>query len=73
MDGSLQKKRRTLQPSDCYCSYGADALRVENMNLHPGGKQGMLREAFMHSKGLPQSMSFAKDYYNRELAGKPKE
>ena len=32
----------------------------------------MLREAFMHGKGLPQSMSFAKNYYNRELAGKPK-
>ena len=26
----------------------------------------------MHGKGLPQPMSFAKDYYNRELAGKPK-
>ena len=55
-----------------HCSYAADALRVENMNLHPGGKQGMLREAFMHGKGLPQSMSFVKDYYNRELAGMPK-
>ena len=32
----------------------------------------MLRGAFMHGKGLPQSMSFARDYYNRELAGKPK-
>ena len=26
----------------------------------------------MHGKGLPQSVSFAQDYYNRELAGKPK-
>ena len=26
----------------------------------------------MHGKGLPQSMSFTKDYYNRKLAGKPK-
>ena len=35
-----------------HCSYAADALRVEKMNLHPGGKQGMLREALMHDKGL---------------------
>ena len=42
------------------------------MNLHPGGRQGVLREAFMHGKGLPQSMSFAKNCSNRELAGKPK-
>ena len=55
-----------------HCSYAADALRVKNINLHPGGKQGVLREAFMYGKGLPQSMSFAKDYYNRELAGKLK-
>ena len=55
-----------------HCAYVADAPRVENMNLHPGGKQGMLREAFMHGKGLPQSMSFTQGYYNRELAGKPK-
>ena len=26
----------------------------------------------MHGKGLLQSMSFPLDYYNRELAGKPK-
>ena len=26
----------------------------------------------MHGKGLPQSMSFPLDYYNLELAGKPK-
>ena len=55
-----------------HCSHAADAPRAKNMNLHPGGKQGILREAFMHGKGLLQSMSFAQDYYNRELAGKPK-
>ena len=55
-----------------HCSYAANAFRVGNMNLHPGGKQSVLREVFMHGKGLPQSMSFAQDYYNRELAGKPK-
>ena len=25
-----------------YSIYAANALRVENMNLHPGGKQGVL-------------------------------
>lgn len=55
-----------------HSSYAADALRVENMNLHPGGKQSTLREGFMHGKGLPQSMSFPLDYHNLELAGKPK-
>ena len=44
-----------------HCSYAADALRVGNMNLHPGGKQGMLREALIHGKELPQSMSFTQD------------
>ena len=52
-----------------HSSYAADAHRVGNMNLHSGGNQGVLRE---HGKGLPQSMSFSSNYYNRELAGKPK-
>ena len=42
------------------------------MNLHPGDKQGILREGFMHHKGRPQSMSFPPNYHNLELAGKPK-
>ena len=55
-----------------HCSQAADALRAENMNLNPRGKQGILREAFMHGKGRPQSMSFPRNYHNLELAGKPK-
>ena len=55
-----------------HCSYATDALRVENMNLNPGVKQGILREGFMHGKGLPQSMSFPRNHHNLELAGKPK-
>ena len=51
-----------------HSSYATDALQVENMNLYPGGKQGILREGFMHHKGRLQSMN----YYNLELAGKPK-
>ena len=42
------------------------------MNLNPGGKQGILREGFMHGKGLPQSMPFPRNYHNIELAGKLK-
>ena len=53
-------------------SYAADALRVESMNLHPGGKQGILREGFIHHKGRPQSMSFPLNYHSLELIGKPK-
>ena len=55
-----------------HSSYAADALRVENMNLHPEGKQSILREGFMDHKGRPQSMSFPPNYYNPELADKPK-
>ena len=55
-----------------HSSCATGALRIGNMNLHPGGKQDVLREGFMHGKELPQSMSFPLDYYSRELAGKPK-
>jgi hypothetical protein len=55
-----------------HSSYAADALRVENMNLNPGGKQAWLRDGFIHEKGIPQPMTFPMDYYKRELAGKQK-
>ena len=55
-----------------HSSYAADALRVDNMNLHPGGKQALLRDGFIHEKGIPQPMKFPADYYDRDLAGKPK-
>ena len=54
-----------------HSSFAADALQVKNMNLYPGGKQSILREGF-HNKGLPQPMSFPLNYYNPQLAGKPK-
>ena len=53
-------------------SYATDALQVENMNLYPGGKQGILREGSIHHKGWPQPISFPPNYHNLELAGKPK-
>jgi len=56
-----------------HSSYADDALRVENMNLKPGGKQGWLRDNFIYEKGIPQPMRFPDDYYDRELAGKQKE
>ena len=56
-----------------HCSYAADALRVENMNsILEVNKACCGRPSCMHGKGLSQSMSIAQDYYNRELAGKPK-
>ena len=55
-----------------HCSYTTDALRVENMNLNPGGKQGKLREGFMHSKFLPQSMLVPWNYHGLEPADRPK-
>ena len=55
-----------------HSSYAANALRVENMNLHPGGKQSILRDGFIHSKGSPQKMTFPADYHNTQLAGKAK-
>ena len=46
--------------------------RSANKNLHPSGKQRMLQEGIMHSKGLPLSMLCPLEYRNRELAGKLK-
>ena len=50
-----------------HSSHTADALWVENMNLHPGGKQSVLREAFRQGKGRAQSMPCP----NLGLAGEP--
>jgi hypothetical protein len=55
-----------------HSSYAADALRVENMNLNPGGKQAWLRDGYIHDQGRSQSMKFPAEYFNRELAGKQK-
>lgn len=41
-----------------HSSYAADALRVENMNLNPGGKQAWLRDGYIHDQGRSQSMKF---------------
>ena len=53
-------------------SFAPDALRVDKLNLHPGGKQPHLRDGFNYAEQVPQSMQFPPDYVNPELAGKPK-
>ena len=55
---------------DNACNHSEYALRSENITPppHPGRKQSMLREGFMHGKGLPQPISFLVEYHNHELA-----
>lgn len=36
--------------------FASNALNVNEMNLNPGGKQPVMREAFDHNRHLPQSM-----------------
>ena len=43
------------------------------MNLHLGGKQGVLQEGIMHQKEQPQLISFLRNYHNLELASILKE
>lgn len=52
--------------------FAPDALRVEKLNLGPGGKQPHLRDGFIHGQQASQSMQFPPDYDNPDLAGKPK-
>ena len=67
--------------SSAHESFGPNALRVQNMNLGPGGKQGSLRDTVIpmdnplipeHLRGLHQTMSYPPDYSNPQLAGQPK-
>lgn len=53
-------------------AYAADALRVGNMNLNPGGKQATMREGFIQGKQMQQNMQFPANYHDPQLAGKPK-
>jgi len=41
-----------------HTSYADDALRVDKMNLHPGGKQSRMRDGYIHSQQRLQSMYF---------------
>ncbi|RPB21874.1 hypothetical protein L211DRAFT_888332 [Terfezia boudieri ATCC MYA-4762] len=53
-------------------AYASDALLVTNMNLGPGGKQAILRDGFIHSKGIAQSILFPDNHPDLELRGKAK-
>ena len=50
--------------------FASDALRVEKMNLSPGGKQALMRDTFFN--GQRQTMVFPLDYPVEELRGKAK-
>ncbi|RPB23933.1 hypothetical protein L211DRAFT_838386, partial [Terfezia boudieri ATCC MYA-4762] len=54
-------------------TYASDALLVSNINLVSGGKQAILRDGFIYSKGMPQSMVFPDDYSDLLLRGKAKD
>ncbi|EFP81114.2 uncharacterized protein PGTG_07366 [Puccinia graminis f. sp. tritici CRL 75-36-700-3] len=69
---------------DCSSAHGAfskTALRVQNMNLNPGGKQSRLRDSIIpsddplipqHLCGLPQRFCFDPSHPNPKRAGQPK-
>ncbi|POW23227.1 hypothetical protein PSHT_00407 [Puccinia striiformis] len=69
---------------DCSSAHGAfskTALRVQNMNLKPGGKQSWLRDSVTpsddplipdHLCGLPQTFCYDSTHPDPQLAGKPK-
>lgn len=55
-----------------HCAYAPDALVAAKMNRNPGGQQPLMREGFIHSKQLPQSMVFSLNHPELKLRGKPK-
>ncbi|PLW44829.1 hypothetical protein PCASD_07130 [Puccinia coronata f. sp. avenae] len=69
---------------DCSSAHGAfakTALRAQNMNLKPGGKQSHLRNSIipfddpcipLHLRGLPQTFSYDTSHPDPKLAGQPK-
>ncbi|EFP88340.2 uncharacterized protein PGTG_14424 [Puccinia graminis f. sp. tritici CRL 75-36-700-3] len=69
---------------DCSSAHGAfskTALRVQNMNLKPGGKQSHLRDSIipcddpcipLHLRGRPQTFSYDSSHPDPKLAGQAK-
>jgi hypothetical protein len=51
--------------------FAPDALRVQNMNLNPGGKQSILRPGRLPN-GEPQEMVFLNNHENEQLRGQAK-
>ena len=62
----------TFHDASNHSCFAFDALRVEKLDNGPGGSQPIMREGFIHSRGLPQTKQFSQDCRTRELAGKPK-
>jgi hypothetical protein len=67
--------------SSAHVAFSKFALRVQNMNLNPGGKQGCLCDSFIptndpaippHLRGQPQSFFSSKNHPNSQCAGQPK-
>ncbi|EFP74316.1 uncharacterized protein PGTG_00272 [Puccinia graminis f. sp. tritici CRL 75-36-700-3] len=67
--------------SSAHDAYAKTALRVQNMNLSPGGKQSLLRDSVIptddpciptHLRGLPQTFFYNASHPNPKLAGKAK-
>jgi hypothetical protein len=81
---SLHPDSQAVFVFDCSSAHGTfakSALRVQNMNLKPGGKQSKLRDSFIpsddpcippHLRGLPQSFCYPCDHPEPNLAGQPK-
>ncbi|ETV79110.1 hypothetical protein H257_07846 [Aphanomyces astaci] len=64
----------TFDQSTNHAAYAADALRVNSMNLNPGGKQPKLRDGWyvVGSTRVAQPMSFPDDHPVAALRGTPK-
>lgn len=60
--------------STVHSKWAADALRVNNMNLQPGGSQAAMRDGWFEKDGVnhTQPMSFPANHSNPKHAGKPK-
>lgn len=55
-----------------HCCFAPDALIVSKINQNPGGSQPLMRDGFIHSKQLPQSMVFSQNHVISRLRGKAK-
>ena len=53
-----------------HCSFAENALVASKVNLNPGGQQPHMRDGFIHSKGLPQTMEFPLHHPDQALRGK---
>ena len=81
---ALHPESQAVFVFDCSSAHGASAktaLRAQNMNLNPGGKQSQIRNSIIpsddplipeHLRGLAQTFCFESLHPHPMLAGKPK-